>query len=98
VLDEKGAGLRLGRVKSSEKRGPWSVALFVLHQQGEELTNLWSALQSIDYPWQPIGRMLAHRIVCPQLPEGENQVSIWLQLNWIERGFYRDSAVFQNGD
>jgi hypothetical protein len=67
VLDEKGAGLRLGRVKYSEKRGPWSVALFALHQQGQELINLWSALQAIDRPWQPIGRMLAHRIVWPQL-------------------------------
>ena len=66
------------RVKSSEKRGPWSVALFVLHQQGEELMNLWSALQSIDRPWQPIGRMLAHRIGCPQLPEAKTWISVWL--------------------
>jgi hypothetical protein len=64
------------RIKSSEKRGPWSVALFVLYQQGEELTNLWSALQSIDRPWQPIGRMLAHRIVCPQLSAAKNLSSV----------------------
>jgi hypothetical protein len=80
------------------KSAALGLSLFLLYTQGEELTNLWSALQSIDYPWQPIGRMLAHRIVWPQLPEGENQVSIWLQLNWNERGFYRNSAVFQNGD
>jgi hypothetical protein len=85
------------RVKSSEKRGPWSVALFVLHLQGEELTKLSSALQSIDRPWQPTRRMLAHRIVWPQLPEEENQVSV-VQLNWIERGFYGDGAVFQNSE
>jgi hypothetical protein len=69
VLDEKGAGLRLSELNPL-KSAALGLSLFFA-QQGEELTNLWSALQSIDYPWQPIGRMLAHRIVCPQLPEGK---------------------------
>jgi hypothetical protein len=78
VLDEKGAGLRLSELNPLKSAALGLSLFFALRQQGEELTNLWSALQSIDRPWQPTGRMLTHRIVWPQLPDAKNNCHHWV--------------------